>query len=114
MVSGTVRTTWACVTMLPVFHKTTARQTIPAPKPRVNAATVFMSLLLQRGGHAGPDYGCQFEHVPVGQPDAAVRGGVTDLARFRGSVNSVVIFGEIDPCQADRVVRARGKRLLVG
>src|SRR6185369_8818037 len=115
MVSGTVRLAWACpVTRLPVFHKTAARKTIPNPKPRTNAATVFMPLLLQRGRRAGADDCRQFQHVPVRQPDTTVRGGMPDLARLRRTVNSVVIFGEVDPRQADRVVRARGERLLVG
>ena len=43
-----------------------------------------------------------------------MRGGVADLAGLRGSVNPVMIFGEVDPCEADRVVRAGGERLLVG
>src|SRR6266852_1446928 len=105
MVSGTVRPACARVTKLPVLHNTAARLAIPAAKPSANAATVFMSLVLQRGRRSGPDDRSQFQHVPVGQPDAAVRVGVADLARLRCTVNPVVILREIDPCQPDGIVR---------
>src|SRR5450759_4525286 len=100
-------------TKLPVLHNPAARQTIPAAKPSTNAASVFMSLFLQRGRGAGPDHRRQIERVPVGQPDAAVRGGVAYLARLRRTVNPVVFLGEIDPYQPDRIVRPRRQRLLI-
>src|SRR5450759_4522350 len=114
IVSGTFGAASAWLgTRLPVLHNTAARQSTPAAKPNTNAATVFISLFLQRGRGAGPDHRRQIERVPVGQPDAAVRSGVPYLARFRRTVNPVVVLGEGDPYRPDRIVRSRRQRLLI-
>ena len=47
------------------------------------------------------------QRIPVGEPDAAVRLGMADLRRLRRPVQAVVRPRQIDPDDADRVVRAR-------
>jgi len=49
----------------------------------------------------------EVERTPVGQADAAVRLGLTDLVGLRCAMDAVGGCREIDPDQADRIVRAR-------
>src|SRR5262249_3926120 len=53
--------------------------------------------------------------VPVGEPYAAMRLRVADPRRLRGSMQAVVLDAQIDPDDADRIVRSRfDRRLGVG
>ena len=101
--------------MLPVFHKTAARQTIPAPKAkcerRYASSCPYSFSMAGVPGRTIAASSSTSQLVSRMQPCEV---GVADLARLRGTVNPVMIFGEVDPCQPDRIVRTRGERLLVG
>src|SRR3954466_9128841 len=72
-------------------------------------------LLLEDRRQAGLDHGGQLRRVPIGEADTTVRCRVPDPRGLGRSVNSVMLFREIDPNDADGIIRARvDGRLLVG
>ena len=53
------------------------------------------------------NHGGKVERVPIGEADAAVRFGLADFFRRRRAMYAVGWRREIDPHQADRILRPR-------
>src|SRR5262249_8465406 len=58
--------------------------------------------------HAG-----QIERVPIGKSNAAMRFGLADLLRRRRAMNAIARRAQIDPDDADRILRSRSDRKFV-
>src|SRR5829696_2467090 len=50
---------------------------------------------------------CQVFRVPVGEPNAAMRGTLADHVRLRRPVNAISVLREFDPHRTDGIVRTR-------
>ena len=55
----------------------------------------------------------EIERVPIGEPNAAMRFGLADLFRRRRAMDAVARRAQIDPDDADWILRTRSDRKLV-
>jgi len=50
-------------------------------------------------------HACEIERIPIGEPDATMRFGLADLLRRWRAMDAVARRGQIDPDDADRILR---------
>src|ERR1044072_6127841 len=91
-----------------------SRKSMPVTKPARNASTERIGLLPQNRRRPRLDHPGQFHGIPIRQPDAAMRLGMTYVAGLGCAVNAIVILGEGNPNHSHRIVRTGlYERLLV-
>src|SRR3712207_2494872 len=77
-------------------------------EPYGTAAPSRPGLFVQEAnGCALPDHLRQGLDVPIGETDATMRIGLSDLRGLWRAVDPVGLLGEVDPHGADRIVRSR-------